>query len=103
MEKVNAVNSEKTKKDIFRAFKKATDLDKPFKMKDVWAPHRKFFVNFLKFNTNNDRQLYNAVAGQNILLVDDFKTSGTTIKEMIRQLSELGAANIVVFVLIKIE
>lgn len=103
IEKVEAVTSEKTKKDIMKAFKKATDITSAFKMKDVWAPHRKFFINFLKFNTDNDRRIYNAVSGKNIILIDDFKTSGTTIKEMIRQLAELGAANIVVFVLIKLE
>jgi orotate phosphoribosyltransferase-like protein len=42
------------------------------------------------------------VEGQKVVLIDDYKTSGTTIKEMLRQLADAGAAEVVVFVLIKL-
>jgi hypothetical protein len=93
---------EKTKKEVMRAFKKATDPSKPFKIKEVFSAHRKFFRDFVVFNSEDDRRLFNAVNGHKIILVDDYKTSGTTIKEMLRQLSEAGAAEVVVFVLLKI-
>jgi len=93
---------EKTKKEVLRAFKKATDPSTPFKIKEVYSAHRKFFQEFVVFNKEDDRRLFNAVNGQKIILVDDYKTSGTTIKEMLRQLSDAGAAEVVVFVLLKI-
>jgi orotate phosphoribosyltransferase len=85
-----------------RAFKKATDPNKPFKIKEVYSAHRKFFRDFMVFNREDDRHLFNAVEGQRVILVDDYKTSGTTIKEMMRQLSDAGAAEVVVFILLKI-
>lgn len=93
---------EKTKKEVMRAFKKATDPNKPFKIKEIYSAHRKFFKDFVVFNREEDRRLFNAVEGQRIILVDDYKTSGTTIKEMLRQLADAGAAEVVVFVLLKI-
>lgn len=102
MEKVESL-PEKTRKEVLRAFKKATDPTKPFKIKEVYSAHRKFFKNFIVFNQQEDRQLINAVEGQKVILVDDYKTSGTTVKEMIKQLADAGAAEIVVFVLIKIK
>jgi hypothetical protein len=93
---------EKTKKEVMRAFKKATDPSKPFKIKEIFSAHRKFFREFMLFNKDEDRRLINAVEGQKIILVDDYKTSGTTIKEMIRQLADAGAAEVVVFVLLKL-
>jgi phosphoribosylpyrophosphate synthetase len=101
MDKVNAL-PEKTKKEVLRAFTKATDPSKPFKIKEIFSAHRKFFIDFLQFNTQNDRRLFNAVEGKDIILIDDYKTSGTTIKEMLRQLSDLGAAKVTVFVFIKL-
>jgi len=101
VEKVDKL-PEKTKKEVMRAFKKATDPNKPFKIKEIFSAHRKFFKDFVVFNKEDDRQLFNAVEGQKIILVDDYKTSGTTIKEMLRQLSDAGAAEVVVFVLLKI-
>ena len=93
---------EETKKEVMRAFKKATDPSKTFKIKEIFSAHRKFFKEFLLFNKDEDRRLFNAVEGQKIILVDDYKTSGATIKEMIRQLADAGAAEVVVFVLLKL-
>lgn len=101
LEKVDNL-PEKTKKEVYRAFSKATDPTKPFKMKEIFSAHRKFFKNFLKFNTTDDRRLFNGVVDKNIILIDDYRTSGITLKEMIRQLVELGAKKITVFIFIKL-
>jgi orotate phosphoribosyltransferase-like protein len=60
------------------------------------------FKDFLIFNQENDRRLYNAVEGKKIILVDDYRTSGTSSKEMLRQLIDLGAKEILIFNLIKL-
>lgn len=101
MEKVDKL-PEKTRKDVDRAFKKATDPSKPFKIKEIFSAHRKFFQDFIIFNKESDRKLFNAVNGQRVILIDDYKTSGTTIKEMLRQLADAGAAEVIIFVIIKI-
>lgn len=101
VEKVDKL-PEKTKKEVLRVFNKVTQPGRPFKIKDIYSMQRKFFKDFILFNTKKDRHLVNSVEGQDIILVDDFKTTGTTIKEMIKQLSDAGAKHIVVFVLIKL-
>ena len=101
VEKVDKL-PENTKKEVMRMFGKVTQPGRPFKIKDIFSSHRKFFKDFILFNTEKDRHLVNSVEGQDVILVDDYKTSGTTIKEMIKQLSDAGAKHIVVFVLIKL-
>jgi len=93
---------EKTKKEVMRVYSRVTQPGKPFKIKEIFAKYRSLFRDFLLFNTKNDRELVNSVEGQRVILVDDFKTSGTTIREMIKQLSDAGAQHIAVFVLIKL-
>lgn len=101
---MNKVNNlpEKTYKSVMKSFEKATAPDKPFKIKEIFSAYRKFFHDFIKFNKSEDRKLFNAVEGKKVILVDDYKTSGTTIKEMLKQLSDCGAAEVVIFVLIKL-
>lgn len=93
---------EKTQKAIYSSFIKATNPDLPFKIKEIFSRYRKFFMDFIIFNSQNDRKLFNAVQGERVILIDDYKTSGTTIKEMIKQLADAGAAEVIVFVLIKL-
>lgn len=93
---------EKTKKEVYRSFTKATNPNLPFKIKDIFSRYRKFFTDFIIFNSQDDRKLFNAVQGQRVILIDDYRTSGTTIKEMIKQLADVGAVEVIVFVLIKL-
>jgi hypothetical protein len=101
MDKVNNL-PEKTYKSVMKSFEKATAPGKPFKIKEIFSAYRKFFHDFIKFNKSEDKKLFNAVEGKRIILVDDYKTSGTTIKEMMKQLSDCGATEVVIFVLIKL-
>lgn len=93
---------EKTKKEVMRVFSKVTRPGQSFKIKEIFSRQRKFFKEFILFNNENDRQLINQVEGNTVILVDDYRTTGTTIKEMIAQLTDAGAKHIVVFVLIKL-
>jgi adenine/guanine phosphoribosyltransferase-like PRPP-binding protein len=102
VDKVEAL-PEKTKKEVYRALEKAKSKGKNFKIKEIFTPLRKFFKDFLIFNSEDDRRLINAITGQRVILIDDYRTSGTTIKEMLEKLIELGPAEIVVLVLIKVE
>lgn len=101
MDKVEALPP-LTKSQVLKAFVKETQPGKEFKIKEVFSRYRKFFKNFIVFNTENDREFFNAVEGNDVILVDDFKTSGTTTKEMIKQLADAGARKIVIFILIKL-
>lgn len=101
MDKVDKL-PEKTKKQVLREFSKVVDPNKPFKIKEIYSAYRKFYQNFILFNNNEDRTLFNGIAGKRVILVDDYKTSGTTVKEMLRQLSDAGAVEVVVVILIKL-
>jgi len=101
MDKVEKL-PERTKKEVLRSFVKAQNPEIPFKIKNVYSRYRKFFKDFLVFNQSNDEKLFNAVEGKKVILVDDYRTSGTTTKEMLRQLIDLGAQEVAVFNLIKL-
>ena len=60
------------------------------------------FIDFLKFPTPKHQAFYEALKnGTEVLICDDFMTSGSTIKEIIRFLNSINAnTNISVFVLI---
>lgn len=63
---------------------------------------RESFSNFLKFKTIQDEETYKNLQGVKILIYDDFLTSGTTLKEMVRYLTSINDKNeITAFVLIK--
>ena len=63
---------------------------------------REGFYNFLKFKTNEQAEAYMSLQCVNVLIYDDFLTSGTTIKEIIRYLRSIHSENtLTVFVLIK--
>lgn len=101
LEKLNTT-PERIQKDVTRALDKIQKANEPFKIKTIFSRYRKFFKDFLIFNQENDRRLYNAVEGKKIILVDDYRTSGTSSKEMLRQLIDLGAKEILIFNLIKL-
>jgi hypothetical protein len=93
---------EANKKEVYQALEKVRSKEN-FKIKEIRARYRKFFKDFLIFNNEDDRRLVNAITGNRIILIDDYRTSGTTIKEMLEKLIELGPAEVVIFVLIKVD
>ena len=63
---------------------------------------REGFYNFLKFKTEEEKQLYMELQGVDVLIYDDFLTSGSTVKEIIRYLKSIHNENqLTAFVLVK--
>lgn len=63
---------------------------------------REGFYNFLKFKTEEEKQLYMKLQGVDVLIYDDFLTSGSTIEEVVRYLKYIHNENqLTVFVLVK--
>lgn len=63
---------------------------------------RSGFYDFLKFKTEKERKVYEALQGVDVLVYDDFLTSDSTVKEIIRYLRAIHDENsLTVFVLIK--
>ena len=50
-------------------------------------------MNFLRFRNDEDRMLCASIRKQNILVVDDVTTSGSTLNEMLRALRVLNEDN----------
>lgn len=62
---------------------------------------RPYITNFLRFKNETDKQLCTAIRKQNILIVDDITTSGSTLNEVLRTLRILNEDNeITIFSLI---
>lgn len=63
---------------------------------------RTAFHNFLKFKTEEEQKVYESLQGVDVLIYDDFLTSGSTVKEIIRYLKSFNDKNtLTVFVLVK--
>lgn len=75
-------------------FNKA-DPNKIFAIKEYLpVALREGFINYLKFKDEETEQLYrNLDAGTEVLIVDDFITSGSTLKEIIRFLNAVNPNN----------
>lgn len=54
---------------------------------------RPYMMNFLKFATEEDKQLCSTIKNQNILVIDDITTSGSTLNEILRTLRILNEDN----------
>lgn len=83
-------------------FEKLKRGGKLFEMKKfVPRQVRVAFTDFLKFTNEMDKQIYTTLQDANVLVFDDFLTSGSTIKEIIRYLKAINPNNkITVFVLV---
>ena len=54
---------------------------------------RPYIMNFLKFASEADEQLCKSIRQQNILIIDDVTTSGSTLNEILRTLRILNEDN----------
>jgi len=88
------------KDELDKQFQRATK-EGDFKMKRVSPRFRKFFTNFLIFKNDNQRRIFNAIRNGKVLVVEDYITSGTTLKEMLRLIDELTPQDLNIFVFIK--
>lgn len=50
-------------------------------------------MNFLRFQNEKDEQLCSTIRRQNVLIVDDVTTSGSTLDEILRALHVLNEDN----------
>lgn len=92
-----------TRKQVEKMIDHIRNDEGEFKLKEIYPRFRKFIKDFVKFNTEEDRRTYNLVTGKKVLLIDDYRTTGTTLKEMMSQLIKLQPAEIVVFILVRID
>jgi hypothetical protein len=84
----------------FNELKESGDL---FEMKRFTPKEiRCAFTDFLRFNSDSEREVYETLQGVDVLIYDDFLTSGATVKEIIRYLKAINDRNtLTVFVLVK--
>ncbi len=62
---------------------------------------RPFMIEFLKFESDADKELYATIRKQNVLVIDDVTTSGSTLNEILRSLRIVNDDNnITIFSLI---
>jgi hypothetical protein len=54
---------------------------------------RPYIMNFLRFQTEEDKELCATIRKQNILVIDDVTTSGSTLNEVLRVLRILNEDN----------
>ncbi len=53
-----------------------------FELKKIPMIMRNMFSNFLKFDTDRERELFNRLNDGKVLIIDDVYTRGTTINEL---------------------
>jgi phosphoribosylpyrophosphate synthetase len=68
-----------------------------FSIKKIHPRHRKFFTNWIQVN----KEAINSITNKNIILFDDYITSGATLDEACKELLKLSPESINVITLIK--
>lgn len=67
----------------------------------VKSKYRPYIQNFLNFKNADQLEEYSKLQGDNILVVDDINTTGSTLKEILRILNEINnSCNIFVYLLL---
>lgn len=90
---------EATQKQVRRVFANIRNLTTEFKLKDVFTRFRKFIKNFIKL----EKDITSHVTGKKVILMDDYHTTGATMKEMMNILFAMKPAEIFVVILIKVK
>jgi hypothetical protein len=93
---------QKTKAAVTKIADTVKGSDGEFKMKEIFAPYRKFISDFLIFNSEETRAVYNSITGKRVILVDDYRTSGTSLKQMLDLLVRYEPEYILAVILVKI-
>ncbi len=100
-EKIEGITNEATKKSVMKVVDSIKNNKGEFKMKEVYPPYRKFVSEFLIFNNEDSRRIFNLVK-RRVLLVDDYRTSGTSLKQMMDLLFKYSPDFLLSTILIKI-
>lgn len=77
--------SQTQKKRLLAIIQTAIDTNTSIEMKNVPVPMRKFVDGFVEYDN-----IYSKLEGKNILVVDDYLTSGTTMAKAFQILSEMN-------------
>jgi hypothetical protein len=93
------------KQNIIKSIKQLIDKTKSmqyFSIANVCkSKYKPYFTNFLKFKSNDERQQFIDIASNDILIVDDVTTTGSTILEICRIIRNAGVdSKIIVFTVI---
>lgn len=87
------------KNNVLSAIKSATKTGS-FKMKSIPIPMRRIIIDFMKFENDTNREIFNRINDGNILLIDDIYTGGSTFNEMTRIISQHSPNTLTGFVLL---
>jgi len=79
-----------------RLYNKAKETGE-FSIKKIHPKHRRFFTNWIQIN----RDAIDKITDKNIIVFDDYITSGSTLDEVCRELLKLSPASISSIVLLK--
>lgn len=90
----------KTIASLEKILKKGDLTGKSFEIKTVPVMFRKKISNFIKFKDETTREIYNKVTEGKVLIVDDYLTTGSTLVEMTNIVKNLGAKEVINFVLV---
>jgi predicted amidophosphoribosyltransferase len=61
---------------------------------------RRIIIDFMKFDSELDRKIFNALNNGRVLLIDDIYTGGSTFTEMTRIIQVSNPENITGFILL---
>lgn len=100
MDKLQALHEVQFTSEKFESLKQSGQL---FQMKRFISKEiRNGFYDFLQFASEKERNVYASLQGVNVLIFDDFLTSGSTITEVNRYLHSINNRNqLTAFVLVK--
>lgn len=90
---------DKNRAQVMAILKKAFSKE-DYKLRSIPPRYRKFILNFIKLNTEAEKRIVNRVANGRVLIVDDILTEGTTVKNIHTILTDMGASEIISFVLL---
>lgn len=94
-----SIETKKQAPDLYQGLLK--NPEELYAVKMVKASFRRYFTEFYKWSDGIDwLSLFKAATRGRVLLVDDTKGEGVTIKEMVRVMSDIGAWHIFAFILL---
>jgi hypothetical protein len=97
----NKYDKLRTLKNIDEILAKLSELDYFSIAEIAKSKYKPYFYDFLNFEDKQTEETFKELTNGDILLVDDFSTTKTTIYEMIRKIRSIGVYNrIVVFTII---